>query len=111
MSVLDNPIMQFLLGGIILSGGAYLANFSHPIIAILLVSFPLELITLLLIKNKRRQEKFILSWMLILISTLIAATLLYFMIPIEIISYNLKLILCFLVMCIPLIISYFHMKF
>lgn len=111
MSILDRPIMQFLLGGIILSGGTYLANFAHPLIAILLVSFPLELITLYLIKNKKRQKKFILSWIIILIGTLIAAILLYLIVPLEIISFNLKLIICFLVMCASLIISYFHMEF
>ena len=111
MNILDKPIMQFLLGGIIISGGTYLANFAHPLIAILLVSFPLELITLYLIENRKRQRNFILSWIIFLIGNLIAAILLYLIIPLEIISYNLKLIICFLVMCASLIISYFHIKF
>ena len=110
MNILDRPIMQFLLGGIILSCGTYLANFAHPLIAILLVSFPLELITLYLIKNKKLQKKFILSWIIFLIGTLFAAVLLYLIVPLEIISYNLKLIICFSVMFASLIISYFHIN-
>lgn len=110
MSILDNPIVQFIIGGTILSGGTYLANFSHPMMAILLVSFPLELITLYLIKNHKRQEEFIYSWIIFLIISLCATGFLYFSLPIKSISYNFKLLITFFIMCTLLLLSYFLKK-
>ena len=46
---LDNPLIQFMIGGTILSGGAYVANNLNAFLAALVGSFPLELIMLFLI--------------------------------------------------------------
>jgi len=111
MTILDKPIVQFLIGGIILSGGTYLADYSHPVIAILLVSFPLELITLYLIKKERKKKEFLDAWIAALIATLCAAAFLYFILPFTpppaILHYNFKLLYTFLVICILTIVSFF----
>ena len=54
--LLNNPIIQFIIGGSILSGGAYVANNFNPFLAALFGSFPLELLMLFLIhkSNNRR---------------------------------------------------------
>ena len=111
MTILDNPVTQFIIGGIILSGGTYLANFSHPLVAILLVSFPLELITLYLIRNNKRRKEFIYSWIIFLFISLCATVFLYFSLPIKSISFNFKLLITFFIMCILLILSYFLKKY
>ncbi len=46
-------IYRFILGGTILSGATYLANFSNPLLAGILVTIPLELVSLFFIKNNR----------------------------------------------------------
>ena len=110
MTILDNPIVQFIIGGTILSGGTYLANFSHPLIAILLVSFPLELITVYLIRNNKRREKFTYSWLIFLLISICATGFLYFSLPIKSISFNFKLLITLFIMCILLLLSYFLKK-
>jgi hypothetical protein len=97
MGILDKPIVQFLIGGIILSGGTYLANFSNPFLASLLVSFPLELITLFLIKKKHRQKNFIFSWITILIGAISGAIILYLLMDSTTINHNQKILLGFII--------------
>ena len=110
MGILDKPMVQFFIGGIILSGGTYLANFSNPFLASLLVSFPLELITLFLIKKKHRQKNFIFSWIIISISTIIGAVILYLLIPSKIITHNLKILIGFIIWITLSSIAYFLTK-
>tara|TARA_B110000037_G_C17107538_1_gene500477 strand:- start:2240 stop:2575 length:336 start_codon:yes stop_codon:yes gene_type:complete len=107
MTILDNPIVQFIIGGTILSGGTYLANFSNPFLASLLVSFPLELITLFLIQKKNRRREFIFSWITILIGAFTGACILYLLIPIKTIGHTLKIILGFIIWISIASITYF----
>lgn len=46
-------IYRFIIGGIILSGSTYLANHSNPLLAGILVTIPLELVSLFFIKENR----------------------------------------------------------
>ena len=49
-------IYRFILGGTILSGATYLANFSNPLLAGILVTIPLELVSLFFVKNNRMKS-------------------------------------------------------
>lgn len=46
-------IYRFIIGGIILSGSTYLANRSNPLLAGILVTIPLELVSLFFIKEHK----------------------------------------------------------
>lgn len=46
-------IYRFIIGGIILSGSTYLANHSNPLLAGILVTIPLELVSLFFIKESK----------------------------------------------------------
>jgi hypothetical protein len=46
-------IYRFIIGGIILSGSTYLANNSNPLFAGILVTIPLELVSLFFVKESK----------------------------------------------------------
>ena len=46
-------VYRFIIGGIILSGSTYLANHSNPLLAGILVTIPLELVSLFFIKESK----------------------------------------------------------
>ena len=51
-SIFYELIERFIVGGIILSGATYLANYSNPLLAGILVTLPLELVSLFFVKEK-----------------------------------------------------------
>ena len=107
MTILENPLIQFLTGGIILSGGAYLANFAHPFLASLLIAFPLELLMLFLIKNKKRRQAYTKSLILVSLSLLCGIIFIYLIEPTKMFSANIAILLSFLIWIIFSITSYF----
>ena len=46
-------VCRFIIGGIILSGSTYLANYANPLLAGILITIPLELVSLFFIKEER----------------------------------------------------------
>lgn len=46
-------VERFIVGGIILSGATYLANYSNPLLAGILVTLPLELVSLFFVKEHK----------------------------------------------------------
>ena len=46
-------VYRFMIGGFILSGATFLANYSNPLIAGILVTIPLELVSLFFVKKDR----------------------------------------------------------
>ena len=52
LTLFSTLICRFFIGGIILSGSTYLANYSNPLLAGILVTIPLELVSLFFIKEE-----------------------------------------------------------
>ena len=77
--LINNPITQFIMGGLILAGGAYFANRANPFLAALATAFPLELVMLFFIK-KREQRKSYIKSIIALSSCLILSSLSYYFI-------------------------------
>ena len=46
-----DSIYRFIIGGTILSGATWLANYSNPLLAGILITIPLELVSLFLLWN------------------------------------------------------------
>lgn len=49
-------IIRFLIGGSILAGSTLLANFSSPLLAGVIVTIPLELVSLFFVNGKKRED-------------------------------------------------------
>ena len=78
---LDNPLIQFMIGGTILSGGAYVANNLNAFLAALVGSFPLELIMLFLIQKSETRRHYAKSLVFINLALVVSGTLYYFFEP------------------------------
>lgn len=52
-NLITTLIYRFIIGGIILSGSTFLANHSNPLFAGILVTIPLELVSLFFIKEHK----------------------------------------------------------
>tara|TARA_B110001450_G_scaffold240821_1_gene249834 strand:+ start:26 stop:379 length:354 start_codon:yes stop_codon:yes gene_type:complete len=102
----NNPIIQFIVGGSILSGGAYLANNVNPFFAGLLAAFPLDLLMLFAIKDRKKRREY--SKGLILFGTAIitAATTFYFIEPTNYINSSSEIIVAFIAWCIVSTMAY-----
>ena len=90
--LLDNIFVQFIIGGSILAGGAYVANNFNAFFAALIGSFPLELIMLFLINKSKTRREYAKSLAYINLSLVIAGTLYYFLEPTDILSKNFEII-------------------
>ena len=49
-------IIRFFIGGALLSSSTILANLSHPLIAGIIVTIPLELVSLFFVEDKKREN-------------------------------------------------------
>ena len=95
--LLNNPIIQFIIGGTILSGGAFVANNFNPFLAALIGSFPLELLMLFLIHKSENRRNYAKSLAFINLSLVLAGTFYYFFEPTKILSKNFEILLAFFV--------------
>jgi len=51
-NIIDGYFLKFIIGGSILSGATYLANHTNPLLGSILVTVPLELVSLFFIDDK-----------------------------------------------------------
>ena len=107
----DNPIIQFIVGGSILSCVSYLANNVNPFFAGLLAAFPLDLLMLFAIKDQKKRREY--SKGLILFGTAIitAASTFYFIEPTNYINSSSEILVAFLAWCFVSMMAYiFYFK-
>lgn len=107
---LDNPLIQFMIGGTILSGGAYVANNFNAFLAALVGSFPLELIMLFLIQKSETRRHYAKSLVFINLALVVSGTLYYFFEPHDFLSKNYKILLALFVWMSISIVFYFIEK-
>jgi len=96
VSLFSTLLCRFMVGGVILSGSTYLANFCNPLLAGILVTIPLELVSLFYIKEDKLYA-YARSILIMSIATVIPV--LYFNIihPFRLMSYNDEIISSFLI--------------
>tara|TARA_B100002019_G_scaffold269559_1_gene262434 strand:- start:606 stop:977 length:372 start_codon:yes stop_codon:yes gene_type:complete len=95
-SFLLTLIYRFIIGGTILSGATYLANYTNPLLAGILVTIPLELVSLFFIKEDRLQG-YARSILIMSIATVIPVLFFNFIHPLKILSCNLEIAASFCV--------------
>lgn len=89
-NIFDHPISQFIIGGTILAGASYCANNVSPFMASVLVTVPLELLTLFFIHKETKLKSFALNAITMSIAT-IFPVLFYFIIrPYNFINTNVE---------------------
>jgi len=96
VSLFSTLICRFLVGGIILSGSTYLANFCNPLLAGILVTIPLELVSLFFIKEDKLYA-YARSILIMSIATVIPVLYYNIIHPFKLMSNNMEIISSFFV--------------
>tara|TARA_B100000886_G_scaffold220664_2_gene153389 strand:+ start:25530 stop:25889 length:360 start_codon:yes stop_codon:yes gene_type:complete len=89
-------IYRFIIGGIILSGSTYLANNSNPLLAGILVTIPLELVSLFFVKEHKLYS-YARSILIMSIATVIPVLYYNIIHPLRIMPYRVEIITSFIV--------------
>ena len=98
-------IYRFFIGGCILSGATYLANNSNPLFAGILVTIPLELVSLFFIEEKKLYS-YAISILIMSIATVVPV-LYYFLIhPLKLMPTYLEITSSFIVWLLVGILLY-----
>ena len=94
--IINELVSRFIIGGFILSGATYLANYSNPLLAGILVTIPLELVSLFFVKEQKLASY---SRSILIMSMATVIPVLYYNLihPLKLMSYNLEIISSFFV--------------
>ena len=87
---------RFIIGGIILSGATYLANYSNPLLAGILVTVPLELVSLFFVKEHKLYS-YSRSILIMSIATVIPVLYYYLIYPLNAMATHTEILTSFLV--------------
>lgn len=101
-------IYRFIIGGIILSGSTYLANRSNPLLAGILVTIPLELVSLFFIKEHKLYS-YARSILIMSIATVIPVLYYNIIHPLRLMPYKIEIISSFLVWLLVGISLFYYM--
>ena len=103
-------IYRFIIGGIILSGSTYLANHSNPLFAGILVTIPLELVSLFFIKESKLYS-YARSILIMSIATVIPVLYYNIIHPLKIMPCIIEIITSFIVwIFVGILLFYFMPK-
>ena len=101
-------VYRFIIGGIILSGSTYLANHSNPLFAGILVTIPLELVSLFFIKESKLYS-YARSILIMSIATVIPVLFYNIIHPLRVLPCMLEIICSFAVWLIVGISLFYYM--
>ena len=87
---------RFIIVGIILSGATYLANYSNPLLAGILVTVPLELVSLFFVKEHKLYS-YSRSILIMSIATVIPVLYYYLIYPLDAMATHTEILTSFLV--------------
>ena len=79
-------IYRFIIGGTILSGATWLANYSNPLLAGILITIPLELVSLFFVMEHRLRS-YAFSILVMSIATVIPVLYYYIIMPYKFFDY------------------------
>lgn len=108
LTLFSTLICRFILGGIILSGSTYLANYANPLLAGILVTIPLELVSLFFIKEEKLYS-YARSILIMSIATVIPVLYYNIIHPFRLMSCNLEILSSFFVWLFVGISLYYYM--
>ena len=100
-------LCRFLVGGTILSGATWLANYSNPLLAGILITIPLELVSLFFVMEKRLQS-YAFSILVMSIATVIPVLFYYLILPYNILKHPYDICSSFIVWLIVGIVLYVY---
>lgn len=107
MEFYNTLLCRFVVGGTILSGSTWLANYSNPLLAGILITIPLELVSLFFVREKRLQS-YAFSILVMSIATVIPVLYYYMILPYKILEYPYDICSSFLVWLIVGIVLYVY---
>ena len=87
-SLYQTLIYRFIIGGTILSGATWLANYSNPLLAGILITIPLELVSLFFVMEHRLRS-YAFSILVMSIATVIPVLYYYIIMPYKFFDYPL----------------------
>lgn len=108
LTLFSTLICRFILGGIILSGSTYLANYANPLLAGILVTIPLELVSLFFIKEEKLYS-YARSILIMSIATVIPVLYFNMIHPFKLMSCNLEILSSFFVWLFVGIALFYYM--
>ena len=101
-------VYRFIIGGIILSGSTYLANNSNPLLAGILVTIPLELVSLFFVKQHKLYG-YARSILIMSIATVIPVLFYNIIHPLKVLNTNVEIVLSFCVWLLVGILLFYYM--
>ena len=107
MDFYNTLIFRFIAGGTILSGSTWLANHSNPLLADILITIPLELVSLFFVMERKLQS-YAFSILIMSIATVIPVLYYYLILPYKILEYPYDICSSFLVWLIVGIVLYVY---
>ena len=90
-SLYQTLIYRFIIGGTILSGATWLANYSNPLLAGILITIPLELVSLFFVMEHRLRS-YAFSILVMSIATVIPVLYYYIIMPYNFFDYRMEYI-------------------
>ena len=98
---------RFIIGGIILSGSTWLANNSNPLLAGILITIPLELVSLFFV-HENRLRSYAYSILIMSIATVIPVLYYNLILPYKFLEYPFDVCSSFIVWLLVGIILYLY---
>tara|TARA_B100000925_G_C22006630_1_gene473995 strand:+ start:1004 stop:1348 length:345 start_codon:yes stop_codon:yes gene_type:complete len=98
---------RFIIGGVILSGSTWLANNSNPLLAGILITIPLELVSLFFV-HENRLRSYAYSILIMSIATVIPVLYYNLILPMNILKYPFDVCSSFIVWLLVGIILYLY---
>jgi hypothetical protein len=108
LTLFSTLICRFIIGGIILSGSTYLANYSNPLLAGILVTIPLELVSLFFIKEEKLYS-YARSILIMSIATVIPVLYYNIIHPFNLMPCNIEILSSFFVWIFVGMLLFFYM--
>ena len=100
-------LYRFIIGGTILSGSTWLANNSNPLLAGILITIPLELVSLFFVSEKKIQA-YAYSILIMSIATVIPVLYYNLILPYKVLVYPFDVCSSFIVWLLVGLILYFY---
>jgi len=108
LTIFSTLVCRFIIGGIILSGSTYLANYANPLLAGILITIPLELVSLFFIKEERLYS-YARSILIMSIATVIPVLYYNIIHPFKLMPCNLEILSSFFVWIFVGMLLFFYM--
>ena len=110
LKYIEHPVVQFILGGSILTGASYLSNRVNPFFASVLVSLPMEIVTLFVIKKYGNRREYTWNVILLSLASVVPLVFYYLIQPTTFLNTQMEILLSFFIWIMMAVVIYYCQK-